>query len=131
MKIRTKDGTEIDLDELRQIIENGKKLIGEANQKFSFDKTGEPTEEYLRLHQVAYKAQGAFVIAATHDIEPLLDALVAALSVPFPLPEENSLHASLIRDGEYRMWRKVRDAIGIIDDDTAEQAASALVAREE
>jgi len=43
-------------------------------------------------------------------------ALDAVLCIGFPIPEQNNMNSCLIRDGEYAMWRKVREAAGVVED---------------
>lgn len=88
MKIKAKDGSVIDLEDIRK------------EQVF----IGNP---YAVDHAILIK----------HNIA-LLDALEAMLSIGFPIPEQNNMNSSLIRDGEYAMWRKMREAAGLIEDES-------------
>lgn len=112
MKIRDKNGEIIDLGEVRTYLSNARELTGKARETYIVDvNTFEATEGMLRVQEAAHAAQRDFIGVATHHIEPLLDALEAALSVQTSTPASDTWQR-----GWNACKNAVRDAAGVIEE---------------
>jgi len=104
VKIRTASGGVIDLAEVRTYIDNVRQLAKKARETYIVDvNTFEPTEGMMTVQEAAQAAQRDFIGVATHHIEPILDALESALSLP---EDENCL-----------TMYDVRKAAGVVEDE--------------